>query len=100
MSLTTVGQTVEYIFEVLEKSGMYLTDFSRITGISRVALYRWRKGNPIADKLRLNLAYQAAYRLEKACRLGLLPLHNKYKKVERIKLLRKIVADMASKIVK
>ena len=92
-----ISDKVDYIFEALEKSGVSMTDFSKITRISRETLYRWRNGNMIKDMLRLDFAYTAANRLEKGCRNGVLPLTDKLKKDARIPRLRRIIADMASK---
>ncbi len=90
-------KSIKYIFESVEKSGVSMVDFSRITGISRETLYRWRNGSPVSDKLRLNLAYTIAVRLEKACRAKKLPLKDKLKIDQRIHTLKRIVASMASK---
>lgn len=88
---------VTYIFDALDRAGVSITDFSRITSISRESLHRWKTGSAIKDKLRLNLAYSTATRLETACREGILPLHDKLKTMQRVKVLRKIIADMASR---
>ena len=95
--LENTDPKVKYIFEALDKSGVTMTDFSRITRISRETLYRWKKGNAITDRLRLDFAYTAAIRLEKGCRLGRLPIQEKLKKEQRLVVLRKIIAEMASK---
>ena len=87
----------QYIFEALDKSGVSMTDFARITRISRETLYRWKKGANITDRLRLDLGYTCALRLEKACRLGKLPLTDKLKAVQRLKVLRRIIASMSNK---
>lgn len=92
-----VNPKVEYIFEAIEKSHVSMTDFSLITKISRESLYRWKDGRPVTDRLRLDLAYTVARNMEKACRLGKLPLVDRYKPEPRRKLLRKIVAEMATK---
>lgn len=92
-----VNPKVAYIFEALEKSGVRVTDFSKIVGVSRPTLYSWKNGGTIADRLRLDLAYTAARRLETACRLGKLPLVDRFKPEPRRKILRKIIAEMATK---
>lgn len=92
-----MSEKTDYIFKCAEIAKISMTDLARITGVSRETLYRWKKGRPINDHLRLNIVYQYALRMEKACRIGELPLSNKYKKEQRLKVLRKIVADMASK---
>jgi hypothetical protein len=89
---------VDFIFKALEVSKVSFTDFSRLTRISRESLYRWKDGAKIGDQLRLDLAYNFALRLEKACREGKLPLTERHKAPARIKLLRQIVADMGKKV--
>lgn len=88
---------VAFIFEAIEKAGVSITDFSRLTRISRVTLYRWKKGTPITDMLRRDLAFTLATRLEKACRAGKLPITDKLKADQRLAVLRRIVASMAAK---
>lgn len=88
-------EKVKYIFDAIDKSGIAITDFSKLTRISRESLYRWRRGSNITDKLRLDLAYTVAVRLEKACRCEELPLVDKLKPEQRIVVLRKIIASMA-----
>lgn len=92
-----MDERIEYIFRSLEPSGVSLTDFSRLTSVSRETLYRWRDGGNASDKLRINVALTMASRLEKACRAGRLPLKERMNAAERMKVLRKIVAEMASK---
>lgn len=87
---------IEYIFEAIDKAGVTYIDFSRITRISRATLYQWKKGGAIRDKLRLDLAYVTATRLEKGCVHGRLPITDKLKPKQRIKVLRKIIAEMAN----
>jgi hypothetical protein len=88
---------IEYIFKAVDVAKISLTDFSRLTGISRETLYRWKDGRNITDKLRLDLAYTVATRMEKACRLGKLPLTDRLEKEQRVVVLRKIIREMASK---
>lgn len=88
---------VSYIFTTIEKAGVSFTDFARITKISRETLYRWKGGGTVKDMLRLDLAYTYALRLEKACRAGRLPLVNKLKAEQRLKMLRTIIAEMSAK---
>jgi len=92
-----INAKVEYILEALDKSHVSMTDFSKLTRVSRMSLYKWKAGSKISDMLRLDLAYTVATRLEKACRLGKLPLVDRYKPEPRRKLLRKIIAEMATK---
>lgn len=88
---------VQYILAAIEKAEVSMTDVSRLTGVSRVTLYRWKNEANIKDKLRLNMVYTMAQRFEKACRAGRLPFPNKLKVEQRIGALRKIVAEMAQK---
>lgn len=90
-------EKVKYIFECLEKSEVSLVDFSRLTQISRNSLHRWKRTEEAHDKLRLHIAYTAAQRLEAACREGYLPLVDRLKKDKRFDVIRKIVAQMATK---
>lgn len=87
------AKKVSYIFEALNKSEVSLIDFHRLTSISRNSLHSWKKGGPVRDRLRLDLAYGTAQRLELACRNGRLPLIEKLKEKERVKLLRKIISE-------
>jgi len=96
MAEIKIDPKVAYMYEVLEKAMIGPTDFASLTNISRETLYRWKKGQPIADKLRLDIAYNTALRLEKGCRHGRLPLKEKLKAPQRVKVLRKIVAEMRS----
>lgn len=88
---------IAFIFDALEKSGVTMSDFARITRISRVTLYRWKTGNAITDQLRLDLAYNTAVRFKKACKHDMLPLVDKLKPVKRVQVLRNIVIQMATK---
>jgi len=88
---------VDFIFKALDCSGVTITDFSRLTRVSRESLYRWKDGANIADTLRLDIAYTTALRMEKACREGRLPLTEKLKTPQRIKVLRGIIAEMGRK---
>jgi hypothetical protein len=93
----TLEEKLDYIFNAVDISEVSLTDFCRLTGISRETLYRWKNGGNVTDKLRLDLAYTVATRMEKACRLGNLPLTDRLKKEQRLVVLRKIIREMASK---
>lgn len=95
--MTDTSPKVTYIFEALDKSGITITDFARLTSISRKSLYAWKKGSSISDRLRLDFAYSYALRIEKACRLGELPLQDKLRKEQRVQTLRKIISGMATK---
>jgi hypothetical protein len=88
---------VKYIFEALEKADITMTDFTRLTRISRESLYRWKNGSPVKDMLRLDLAYTYAKRMEAACRAERLPLTSKLKAPQRLAVLRKIIAEMSTK---
>ena len=88
---------VAYIFKAIENTKMSFTDFSRITKISRETLYRWKKGAPITDMLRLNIAYVTASNMEKARSAGRLPLKSKFKAPQRVIVLIEILADMTAK---
>jgi len=88
-------QKVKTIFEALERAKVSMTDMAKITGISRVTLHRWKSGGVVTDRIRLNLAYGVAVRLNKACELGKIPLINRLKSEERIARLRNIVSSVS-----
>lgn len=90
-------QKVAYIFEALEKSGVRLCDFHRLTQISLNSLHRWRNEGEASDKIRVQIAYVTAQHLESACRAGHLPLVDKLKPAQRFAAVRKIVASQATK---
>jgi len=84
---------VSFIIKTLEESEVSITDFSRLTNISRTSLYAWKKGQNVADKLRLSVAYNYALRLAKAIENKRLPLIGMYSVAERTKTLRAIIAE-------
>ena len=85
---------IDFIFRAIDVSGVSMTDFSRMCKSSRTTLYAWKKGESTGDNLRVSLAYETALRLEKAAKLGLLPLKERHKAIERLKVLKKIVNEM------
>ena len=88
-----MSKETDYIFEVVEKAGVGMLAFAQLTGVSRESLYRWRKGNAVTDKLRLNLVHTYARHLDTATQDGLLPLQGVSPK-ERTKVLREIIAKV------
>lgn len=86
-------EKVKYIFDVLQAAEVYIVDFAALTGISRETLHRWKKGGPITDKLRLNIAYGTAVRLNTAVESGKLPFTERYKNPQRKAVLRKVVSS-------
>lgn len=85
-------EKVSFIIKTLEESEVSITDFSRLTNISRTSLYVWKKGQNGADKLRLSVAFNYALRLAKAVENKRLPLVGMYSVAERLKTLRGIIA--------
>jgi predicted transcriptional regulator len=85
---------VSFIIKTLEESEVSITDFARLTNISRTSLYAWKKGQNVADKLRLSVAFNYALRLAKAVENKRLPLVGMYSVAERIKTLKVIIAEM------
>lgn len=83
-----------FIFKALEDSEVSITDFSRLTNISRTSLYAWKRGNNVADNLRLGIAVSYAARLGKAVEIGRLPLIGTYPISERIQVLKSIIAEV------
>lgn len=86
----------EHIFKAIEAAGVTMAAFAKLTGISRVSLYRWRDGNVVTDQLRLKLASSYADKLTKATAAGRLPLLGVSPK-ERIAMLRKVIAETMKK---
>lgn len=85
---------VTHVFKSLERASISITDFSKLTSISRMSLHRWRNGSAVTDMLRLNLAYSTALRLDRAVAKRKLPLHDRLKAPQRLVVLRKIIASM------
>ena len=83
----------KFIFEVVERTKVSMIDMARITNVSRTTMYRWRDGENITDEFRLNYVYQISLRMNKAYQIGKLPLKNKFKKDERIKVLKQIISE-------
>jgi hypothetical protein len=81
----------KYIFEVLERAKVGMLAFAQLTGVSRESLYRWKRGNVVTDKLRLNLVRTYARHLDTAVTAGHLPLQGVSPK-ERTKVLREIIS--------
>lgn len=90
-------KVIKHIFDAKEQAGISMVDLSRLTGISRETLYRWKKGAKVTDRLRLNLAYTYSVRISKAVQLEQLPLKDKLKKDQRLKVYKDIIKNMASK---
>jgi hypothetical protein len=82
---------VTFIFESLEEAAVSMTDFSRLTNISRTSLYAWKRGNTVSDHLRLNLAFNTALRISKAVEANRLPLTEKLSSSERLRALRAVI---------
>ena len=93
----TTKEKVERIFRSIERAEISIADVQRLTSVSRETLYRWKDGGNIKDFLRLNIMMKFASLLETAVSEGKLPLQNPMKTDERIKLLRKIIANAATK---
>lgn len=87
-------EKVEFIFKVLKEAEVSITDFSRVTEISRETLYRWKNGGNITDMLRLKTAYNRAVYIERGRLSEKLPLPSRMKQKERITLLLKIMQEM------
>ena len=85
------NKKVEYIFSAIEKAGISVSDFQKLTTISRTTLYNWKNGKAVTDRLRLDLAYHISLKLFKAYQLGKLPLSSEFKKVEKLPEIRRII---------
>ena len=88
---------VQYILNALDRSEVSITDFSTLTSISRVTIYRWKNGGEVKDELRLNLAYNTATRLNKAVQNDRLPLTDRLKKDQRVQVIGSIIREMSAK---
>jgi transcriptional regulator with XRE-family HTH domain len=88
----TTETKVAFILKALEASGVSMTDFARLTGVSRTSLYAWKRGGHVADRLRLTVAFNTAVRLDRAAEQKMLPLEDMYSVAERLAELRRIVA--------
>jgi len=93
----TTKEKVEQIFKSIERAEISMVDVQRLTSISRETLYKWKDGGNIKDFLRLSIMTKFASLLETAVSAGVLPLQNPMKTDERVKFLRKIIADAATK---
>jgi len=85
-------EKADIMFAAMDTAGVSVTLFSTLCRTSRATLYRWRnepeKG---IDKIRFNLAYDIAVRLNRAVEQGKLPLKDKLDKANKEATVRKIV---------
>ena len=58
-----VTEQVRTIFDTLDETGTSITEFSRLTTISRATLQHWKRGGYINDRLRLKIAVREAGKL-------------------------------------
>jgi len=86
--------TTHGLFETLRAAEISISDFARLTTISRNTLQRWKRDDfqSIRDQLRLDLANQYAARIEIARLKGRLPLKEKYRLTERTAVLRRLLS--------
>jgi transcriptional regulator with XRE-family HTH domain len=89
----TTDSKVKFILDTLDAAGVSMTDFAKLTAISRTTLYAWRRGANVADKLRLQVAFNYAIRLDRAVEGSRLPLIDKLSPPQRLKVLRQIIAE-------
>lgn len=89
----TTEAKVHAIFAALDRAGISITDFHRLTSISRTSLHSWRRGGTVTDMIRLRDAYAFAQRIDKAVELKKLPLVGTYRISERLRVLRGIIAE-------
>lgn len=93
----TTKEKMAYIFKAIERSGVSISDLQKITNISRNTLHAWKKGGNVADMLRFSIMLKVAANLNIACDEKKLPLQNPLKSDERLRLLRKLIANAATK---
>lgn len=88
-------EKADIMFDAMDKADISVTLFSTLCRTSRATLYRWRnepeKG---IDKIRFNLAYDIAIRLNRAVEQGKLPLKDKLDKATKEATIRKIVVSV------
>ena len=83
--------TAKYIFDTLARADVTISDFAKLTSISRQTLHHWKAGGSINDLIRLNLAFNTAKRLATATEGGRLPLNEKLPSAERVVILKRII---------
>ena len=88
---------VDAIFAALDRSQVSIADLAVLAKVSRETLYRWKNGNNITDRLRLDLVYTIASKLNTAVDRDALPLTGHRKPQERRELLRDIIKKTTSK---
>jgi len=93
----TTKEKVEKIFQAIERADISMVDVQRLTSISRETLYKWKDGGNIKDFLRLGIMLKFAALIDAACDAGMLPLQNSLKVGARVALIRKIIANAATK---
>lgn len=88
-------EKADLMFAAMDASKVSVTLFSKLCSTSRATLYRWRnepeKG---IDKIRFNLAYNIAVRLNHAVTQGKLPLKDVLNKTDKEATIRKIVSTI------
>jgi hypothetical protein len=97
MATKTVKEAVDFIFATLDESGVNVTDFHRLTGVSRVTLYNWKNTREASDMFRLGYAHQVAEKLHKAVEDKKLPFADRLQKGHRISELEKLTGIIARK---
>ena len=55
---------VKNIFDQLAKHDVTIVDFADKINISKQTLHYWKKGGRVTDMLRLNIAHEAAVKLD------------------------------------
>ena len=86
-----MNQTARYIFDALARANVTISDFAKLTSISRQTLHHWKAGGAINDTIRLNLAYNTAKRITTATDTKKLPLVEKIPAAERVVVLKRII---------
>ena len=89
-------EKVTAIFAALERAQVTIADLAALTKVSRETLYRWKNGHNVTDRLRLDLVYLTAMKLNNAVDADKLPFVETHKPVERREKLREIIRRMAS----
>jgi len=87
---------VNFIFEVIDKCEVKLTDYEVLSRVSRQTLHKWKNGSPVRDMLRLDYAYTLAGRLNHLHAVGTLPLKEKLTAKARVKYIHELITRQQS----
>ena len=86
---------IDKIFAALDASGVSVSDFARLTTVSRSTLYKWKDGtvSNIRDRRALSIALAYADKIQQAVAAKRLPLTETYRITKRVSVLRGIISE-------